>query len=629
MHPTAMRTSRLFVQTQRETPADAEVISHQLLVKAGYIKRLTSGVYSYLPLMWRVLQKISAIVSQEMDAAGAQQLHLPVLQPAELWQETGRWERFVQDGLLMHFNDRHERPLALGPTHEEVITDVARQQLKSYRQLPTHLYQIQTKFRDEPRPRFGLLRGREFIMKDGYSFHASQACLDKEYDVMAQTYYRIFERCGLQSLMVQSDSGAIGGAVSHEFMVLTHNLPDAQQSGENDVIFAKDDAGNVVYAANIEKAEASQLAPAVTDGAEIFVAYSQPTEVPTPNATTIEILCKQLAKLTQRESFPPSLILKTLYYKVMLQDGSETPVLVLIRGDLQVEETKLLNQVSNAVSVRLATDEELAQDFGTSKGFLGLGHDLATFDGLAGEGPHPTITTHKNNRLVIDTSVLALQHFVVATGQKDVHLINQNFKDASWFKPYAVNIATARVGDLFVDADGNSFPLQLARGIEVGNIFQLGTKYSQAMKATFTDEDGSEKPYIMGCYGLGVSRVAAAAVEQHHDANGLCWPVAIAPYHLVIVPANVKDDAQKEAAETLYTEALKAGLEVVLDDRDERAGVKFKDADLIGYPLRITVGKSLATGQVEVKPRTANEPILVATTEAIAWAKTWLTPNQA
>jgi prolyl-tRNA synthetase len=434
-----MRTSRLFVQTQRETPADAEVMSHQLLVKAGYIKRLTSGVYSYLPLMWRVLQKISAIVSHEMDAAGAQQLHLPVLQPAELWQETGRWDRFVQDGLLMHFNDRHDRPLALGPTHEEVITDVARQQLKSYRQLPTHLYQIQTKFRDEPRPRFGLLRGREFIMKDGYSFHASQACLDNEYDVMAQTYYRIFERCGLQSLMVQSDSGAIGGAVSHEFMVLTHNQPDAQQSGENDVIFAQDAAGKVVYAANIEK---------------------------------------------------------------------------------------------------------------------------------------------------------------------------------------------AKVSDLYIDSDGTSYPLQLAKGIEVGNIFQLGTKYSVAMKATFTDEDGSEKPYIMGCYGLGVSRVAAAAVEQHHDANGLCWPVAIAPYHLVIVPANVKDDAQREAAETLYAEALKAGLEVVLDDRDERAGVKFKDADLIGYPLRITVGKSLATGQIEVKPRRATEPTLLGTAQAITWVTQWLTQQQ-
>jgi prolyl-tRNA synthetase len=660
-----MRLSRLLAPTLREVPADAEVVSHQLLVRAGYIRRVTSGVYSYLPLMWRVLRKISQIVREEMDRAGAQELMLPIIQPLELWEQSGRLPGYEASGLMMKVLDRHERGLALAPTAEEVITDLARSELKSYRQLPANLYQISNKYRDETRPRFGLLRGREFIMKDAYSFHADQACLNREYEAMKAAYYRIFERCGLKTIAVDSDSGAIGGAVSHEFMVLTDNIAsEAQQSGENEVLYAEDSEGKLVYAANVEKATA-KLADAVTDGRDLFHSCDGPTEVDTPAPSngmglSIEILCKQLGKqFNEGKPIPASLICKTLLYMVKTADGTETPALVLIRGDLEVEETKLINQFPGATDVRLASEEELWDLFQTKKGFLGIAGDVEkdrTFPEII-ENPNynniafissniciktstawvaTPVEIFKDNTkiadLIFDDSVLKIRNFVIANLKIGKHVVNYNF-NPNWLAQLGIkkhdsnvfsDLAKARPGDLVEDSEGNTYPLKSTRGIEVGNIFQLGTKYSQAMNATFTTESGDLAPFIMGCYGIGVSRVAAAAIERCHDANGIIWPAAIAPYTVIIVPANVNDERQASIAETLYATLQTAGIEVLIDDRDERAGVKFKDADLMGFPLRITVGKAVTEGQVELKRRTADKPTLIAIADMLAQVQTHL-----
>lgn len=581
-----MRMSQLFVQTLRETPRDAEVVSHQLLERAGYIRRLASGVYSYLPLMWRVLKKVSTIIREEMDAAGAQELMMPILQPAELWQESGRWDLYGPE--LMRLQDRHERDYALGPTHEELITSLARQGLKSYRQLPVNLYQIQNKYRDERRPRFGLLRGREFIMKDAYSFHANQADLEREYEVMAAAYHRIFERCGLKTTMVRSDSGAIGGSVSHEFMLLTGHQQGEQQSGENDIIFC-DTCG---YSANMDWAE-SGLSNTGTDGATVFAQYTSATEVDTPNATTIDALCEQLG-------CPPTLIAKTLLYVVNETD----PVLVIIRGDLEVEETKFKKALPGVVTdCRLAEAAELAKHFNTSKGFLGLANLPLTVDA---QGQLWVTGLKQPVRVLVDDSVLNLRHFVVASNTPPKHWVRFNWSDQQQqaLQTAARPLRKARSGDSCPECGA---ALQQTRGIEVGNIFQLGTKYSQALQAVFMAEDGTEQPLIMGCYGIGVSRVAAAAVERYHDEWGMVWPPAIAPYHVVVVPANSNQPQQLEVAEQLYQQLKALGLDVVLDDRDERAGVKFKDADLIGFPVRVTVGKLVSDGLVEVKRRDQKE----------------------
>lgn len=552
-----MRMSKLFVQTLREFPADAEVVSHKMLARAGYIRKLTSGVYNYLPLMWRVLKKIENIVREEMDAAGAQELLMPFVQPKELWEESGRWEAYGKE--LMRLKDRHDRVMCLGPTHEEIITAIARDGLKSYKQMPVNLYQIQSKFRDEVRPRYGLLRGREFIMKDAYSFDTSEEGLDIEYKNMARAYKRIFDRCGLETKMVQSDSGAIGGSVSHEFMVITDT-----DAGENDVFYCECD-----YSANSNHA-VSKLPEAVVDGKDYF---SETKVVDTPNTHSIEELSAFL-------NIPSTLILKSLVYIV-----DKKPVMVLIRADKTVEETKLMN-AAGGIDIRIASSAEITEIM-AEKGF----------DAVPGFiGPKGM----KNIQIIADETVRDMKNFVVGINVTDKHLVGANLSDLDIDEIRYEDIRLVEAGD-FCPECGK--PLKVTKGIEVGNIFKLGTKYSKPMNAVYLDKNGKTHPYIMGCYGIGISRTAAAAVEAHYDEYGIKWPISIAPYHAIIVPVNIQDTLQMEVAEKLYKELKANGVEVVLDDRDERAGVKFKDADLIGFPYRITVGKTINDGFVEYKVR--------------------------
>ena len=559
-----MKMSKLFVQTLREYPSDAEVISHKMLVRAGFIRKLTSGVYNYLPLMWRVLKKIENIVREEMDSAGAQELLMPFVQPKELWEESGRWEVYGKE--LMRLKDRHNREMCLGPTHEEIITAIARDGLKSYKQLPVNLYQIQSKFRDEVRPRFGLLRGREFIMKDAYSFDMTQEGLEKEYDNMAKAYTRIFKRCGLNTKMVQSDSGAIGGSVSHEFMVITDT-----DAGENDVFYCECD-----YSAN------SNHAVSKLPEAKIVGDYTKAEIVDTPDTHSIEELCAFL-------NIPATLIVKTLVYII-----DKKPVLALIRGDKAVEETKLMNAFGG-VDIRIATAGEIEEMMGVNgfeaeKGFIGP-NGLKEYNGYQ-------IT------VIADETVKEMKNFVIGVNQKDKHGVGYNWETDVKLPQTIADIRLVEAGELCPQCGK---PLKVTRGIEVGNIFQLGTKYSKPMNAVYTDIDGKAKPYIMGCYGIGISRTAAAAVEAHYDEHGIKWPLAIAPYHAIVIPVSTKDELQMKVANDIYTTLKKHGVEVVIDDRDERAGVKFKDADLIGFPYRITVGKTISEGLVEFKERESGE----------------------
>ncbi|MBR5555333.1 proline--tRNA ligase [bacterium] len=566
-----MKMSKLFVQTMREFPSDAEVISHKMLGRAGYIKKLAPGVYTYQPLMWRVLKKVENIVREEMDRAGAQELLMPFVQPKELWEESGRWEVYGKE--LMRLKDRHDRDMCLGPTHEEIITSVARDGLKSYKQLPVNLYQIQSKFRDEIRPRYGLLRGREFIMKDAYSFDIDEAGLDKEYENMARAYKKIFERCGLETKMVQSDSGAIGGSVSHEFMVITDT-----DAGENDVFYCEE----CDYSANSNHA-ISKLPEAVVDGKEYF---KEAKIVDTPQTHSIEQLSEFL-------NIPSTLILKSLVYIV-----DKKPVIALIRADKAVEETKLMN-AAGGIDIRIASAAEIAElmdekGFNAEPGFIGP-------KGMNGI------------KMVADETVYDLKNFVVGINQTDKHLVGANLEDILPENVIRADIRLVERGELCPECGK---PLSVTKGIEVGNIFKLGTKYSKPMNAVYTDVNGKTHPYVMGCYGIGISRTAAAAIEAHHDENGIKWPLAIAPYHVVIVPVNIQDELQMKVANSLYEVLKSAGVEVVLDDRDERAGVKFKDADLIGFPFRITVGKTIAEGLVECKIRESGEMVKITPEEA-------------
>lgn len=568
-----MKMSKLFVQTLRDFPNDAEAISHKLLVRAGYIKKLTSGIYSYLPLMQRVLAKISQIIREEMNAAGAQELLMPFVQPAEIWQKSGRWEVYGRE--LARFCDRHDNKMCLAPTHEEVITSVVSGTFTSYKQLPINLYQIQTKFRDEIRPRFGLLRGREFIMKDAYSFHTSQKSLDEEYENMARAYKRIFERCGLETKMVQSDSGAIGGSVSHEFMVLT-----STQTGENDVFYCE----NCDYSANSNHAVSILLNPQ-TNGADY--GYDKEQKLDTPNVKTIEQLGEFL-------KVPSSCILKSVLY---IADSK--PVLVMIRGDKEVEETKLLNALG-ALEIRPATSDEAYDYLGCEVGYLSfLGVD------------------ENKVKIIYDKSAQGMKNFVIGANEPHKHIVGYNFTKM----PEFVDVSLVKEGELCPCCNK---PLKVTRGIEVGNIFQLGTKYSKPMNATYTDENGEEKPFIMGCYGIGVTRTAAAAIERYHDDFGIIWPKEIAPYHVDIVPVNNEDSKQMEVANKLYNALLALGVEVVLDDRADRAGVKFKDSELIGFPYRITVGKTVQEGLIEFKTRKDGTVEKLTFDEAIEKCKTLL-----
>lgn len=569
-----MRMSKLFVQTLREFPSDAEVMSHKLLVRAGYIRKLANGVYNYLPLMWRVLKKIENIVREEMDAAGAQELLMPFVQPAELWQESGRWDVYGKE--LMRLKDRHSREMCLGPTHEEVITSVAREGIRSYKQLPVNLYQIQSKFRDEIRPRFGLLRGREFIMKDAYSFDADEQGLDKSYEIMEKAYKRIFERCGLETKMVQSDSGAIGGSVSHEFMVLVNEEAE-NNAGENDVFYCT----KCGYSANSNHA-VSVLVPAQTDGK-----YMKAEIIDTPSTHSIEELSNFL-------KCPSSVICKALVYVV---DGKY--VVALIRGDKTVEETKLMN-VFAGNDIRIARNDEIEEIMQTS-GF----NAIPGFIGPKGL---------KNVEFVADETVKELKNFVIGCNQTDKHLVGANWGVDVELPALISDIRLVEENDKCVDCGAD---LKVTKGIEVGNIFKLGTKYSKAMNATFTDKDGQEKPFIMGCYGIGISRTAAAAVERHHDEHGIIWPLAIAPYTVIVVPVSDQDETQMKVAEEIYNKLLAEKVEVILDDRSERAGVKLKDADLIGIPYRITVGKTIKDNLVEFKTRLDNTVETVSPDEAV------------
>ena len=570
-----MRMSKLFVQTLREFPSDAEVISHKLLVRAGYIRKLTNGIYNYLPLMWRVLKKIESIVREEMDNAGAQELLMPFVQPAELWQESGRWDVYGKE--LMRLKDRHSREMCLGPTHEEVITSIAREGSRSYKQLPINLYQIQSKFRDEIRPRFGLLRGREFIMKDAYSFDIDEEGLDKSYQIMADAYKRIFERCGLETKMVQSDSGAIGGSVSHEFMVLV-NEESENNAGENDVFYCT----KCGYSANSNHA-VSVLNPVITEGK-----YTKSEIIDTPNTHSIDELANFL-------NIPESIICKCLIYVV---DGKY--VAALIRGDRTVEETKLMN-VFAGNDIRIARNDEIEEIM-----------QLSGYSAIAGFiGPKGL----KNVEIVADETVKDLKNFVIGCNVNDKHLVGANWGVDVELPSKIADIRLVEENDKCIDCGS---PLKVTKGIEVGNIFKLGTKYSKKMNATFTDKNGQEKPFIMGCYGIGISRTAAAAVERHHDEYGIIWPIAIAPYKVIVVPVSDQDETQMKVAEYIYNKLLDSKVEVLLDDRSERAGVKLKDADLIGIPYRITVGKTIKDNLVEFKTRAGNITETISPDDAIA-----------
>jgi prolyl-tRNA synthetase len=541
----------MLIPTLREVPSDAEVVSHQLLVRAGFVRKVSAGVYTFLPLARRVLEKIETIIREEMNRQGAQELLLPIIQPAELWQESGRWDVYGPE--LFRLRDRHGRLFCLGPTHEEIITDLFRNEVKSYRQLPLLLYQIQNKYRDERRPRFGLLRGREFIMKDLYSFDRDEAGLEVSYRKMYEAYSRVFTRCGLKYRVVEADTGAIGGHDSHEFMVTA-------ASGEAVIVYCGSDRCG--YAANVERAPA-------TPTPEVDPGPPRPLEaVATPARTTVEEVADYLGVSPRR-------IIKTLLYET-----EKGVVAALVRGDRQLNEVKL-QKALGVLRLELAEAEAVARATGAPVGFAGP-------VGLEG------VT------VVADPEVVQMCNGVAGANRADTHYVNVNpGRDFN-----ADLVADIRVVEAGEPCPRCGQPLDQARGIEVGQIFKLGDKYSRALGATFLDEKGEARPAVMGCYGIGVSRTMAAAVEQHHDADGIIWPASIAPYHVIVVPVNSRDEAQMGLAESLYRELMAAGVEAVLDDRPERAGVKFKDADLIGYPLRVTVGnRAVEQGEVEVRVR--------------------------
>ena len=583
LKPMAMRVSRLMLVTLRDDPAEAEIPSHKLLLRAGYIRRVASGIYAYLPLMWRVLQKVSRVVREEMDRTGALETLLPQLQPAELWQRSGRWAGYTAgEGIMFHLQDRQGRELGLGPTHEEVITALAADLLRSYRQLPVNLYQIQGKFRDEIRPRFGLMRGREFIMKDAYSFHADEASLRETYAAMDGAYRRIFARCGLRAVAVEADSGAIGGSASQEFMVTA-------AAGE-DLILA---SGDGRYAANQERAVSQAPEPvALPDGVR---ASGHGAPLSTPKQTSIEALC-------EAHGFHATQTVKVLLMLARFEDGSQHPLLISLRGDQQLNEVKL----ANAVTARCSAEHGALLDIGP------LSAEAASKEGLSPipfgfMGPHLGDAVLEGARSwaptflrLADPTATELEAFICGANTVDTHLVG-----AAWGglcpAPESLDLRAAQPGDR-CQHDPNQ-QLEASRGIEVGHIFQLGRKYSEALEARFTNEAGVEEALWMGCYGIGVSRLAQAAVEQHHDDHGMCWPVSIAPFEVIVVVANGAESEQLSLGERTYNQLQEAGVDVLLDDRAERAGVKFKDADLIGIPWRVVVGRGAAAGLVELVER--------------------------
>ncbi len=558
-----MRYTRYFVPTLKEDPSDAEVVSHRLMLRAGMIRRLTAGIYTCLPLGLRSIRKVERIIREEMDRAGAIELVMPAVQPAELWQESGRWEHYGKE--LLRFKDRHDRDCCLGPTHEEVITDLVRREVRSYKQLPLNFYQIQTKFRDEIRPRFGLMRGREFIMKDAYSFDCDEKGAQESYMRMHEAYCNIFRRCGLAFKAVEADTGTIGGSFSHEFMVLA-------ETGEDQVASCL----SCSYAANLEKAEVAEESK-LTAEKELLPLK----EVHTPDVKTIE-------QVTSFLSLRPNELVKTI---ILEADGE--PVAAIVRGDHEINTAKL-KVLLGVQSVELASQEVISRVTGAPAGFAGpVGLKV---------------------RVIADNAIKYMQNYVAGGNKKDLHLMNVN---------HPRDHLIGQFGDIRVITPSDVCPrcgsaIEFKRGIEVGHIFKLGTKYSKAMKAFFLDEKGRETPFVMGCYGIGVGRTLASAIEQNHDDKGIIFPLPLAPFHVALLPLQMHEKEVVEASESLYRELSEKGVEVLLDDRDERPGVKFNDADLLGIPIRLTVGsRSLKAGGIEVKLRREENSGLVSLQEAV------------
>ena len=566
-----MRVSQLLNPTLREVPAEAEVVSHQLMVRAGLIRKSMAGVYTYLPLGLRVLRKIENIVREEMNAKGGQEVLMPIVQPAELWKESGRWD--VYGAELFRLKDRHNREFCLGPTHEEIITDLVRGEVRSYKQLPLLLYQIQNKYRDERRPRFGLMRGREFVMKDLYSFDRDEAGLDESYQQMYNAYCRIFSRCGLAFRPVEADAGAIGGTGgTHEFMVLA-------DSGENGVVYCS----KCDFAANVEKAECHPQV--IEDGG---VEGDRRLEH-TPEIRSIDEVCEFLA------------VPKTSLVKSLLYQGDDKIFLVLIRGDRELNEIKLNNALGGFVSLELAPPQVVEGILGCEPGFVG------------------PVEVPVGLTVIADEEVPLMKKVVCGANKTNYHFVNA-VPSLEFRIDQVLDLRMVEPGEACLKCGA---PLKESRGIEVGQVFKLGTKYSKSLGATFLDVNGEEKACVMGCYGVGVSRSLAASIEQNHDDFGIIWPMPIAPYQCIIVPVSTKDALVVETAEKLYQELQRLGVEVVIDDRDERAGVKFKDADLVGYPIRVTLGsKTLANGQVELRERKSGETQLVLVEEVAQQVKT-------
>ena len=566
-----MRLSKMYVRTLRELPAEAEIPSHILLLRTGMIRKLASGIYGFMPLGWRSLHKIENIIREEMDKSGAQEILMSAIQPAELWEESGRWSAYGPE--LWRIKDRNGRDFCLGPTHEEIFTDIVRDGVSSYRQLPLNLYQIQHKYRDEARPRFGLMRSREFIMKDAYSFDKDQEGLDKSYDDMYDAYTRIFTRCGLTFRPVEADSGAIGGNASHEFTALS-------EVGESDIAYCE----SCSMAANVEKAACRDAEP--SPESEVMLELQ---EVHTPGTKTIEEVAGFL-------NIDKTKTIKALLFEKYDEDGkADGYVAAFVRGDRDLNMIKLVNALNIPEhAIAFADESKLEAAIGAVGGFTGpIGlHDCT---------------------VVVDSELVGLKNLCAGACKLDHHILNVNYG-----RDYEGDIVT----DLKVLKEGDpcpvcGAPIKHTRGIEVGQVFKLGTKYSKAMNAIYKDENQQDHPLVMGCYGIGVSRTLAAVIEQHHDEDGIIWPVSVAPYHVIVTLVKPKDEEQAKVAEEIYQSLLVAGVEAVIDDRDERPGVKFKDADLLGFPIRITVGKRAGEGIVEYKLRRDSEKSELSVAEAI------------
>ena len=562
-----MRASNLYAPTLRNTPAEAEIVSHQLMYRAGMIRKVAGGMYTFLPLGWRVIRKIEQIIREEMDAAGGQEVCMPIMQPAELWEESGRWAAYGDE--MMRIKDRHHRDFCLGPTHEEMITDLVRDEVRSYKQLPLLLYQIQDKFRDERRPRFGLMRSREFIMKDLYSFDKDVESMNVSYQKMYDAYVNIYNRMGLEFRPVEADNGAIGGGHSHEFTVLA-------DAGESNIAYCT----KCDYAASDEKAELAPIAAAAEEELSLEKAA-------TPAINTIDALVDFM-------NVPIEKTIKAVAY----QTDTDQLVLAFVRGDHDVNEVKVINQVPEALELRMA-EEEAIRAAGGYPGFMS------------------PIGVKEGTLILVDPTVMNMSNAIAGANEADYHYKNVNPKRDFTQEGIVVT-------DLRMVKEGDACPhcgakMTMTRGIEAGQVFTLGTKYSQSMGATFLDETGKEHPLYMGCYGIGVGRTMAAAIEQNNDEQGIVWPRAIAPYEVVVVAVNAKKDDQLACAEEIYGECRQAGLDTLLDDRKERAGVKFKDCDLIGYPLRVVVGpKAVEEGQIEIKVRKTGEVFTVARAEYLS-----------